>query len=562
MSPPSGRQEPGTPVPGSDTIPWDQDAEESVLGAVLLDHRAIARVAGKLSPVHFYRDADRALFGVLLELAGAGIDADPVVVADELRRRGILDTIGGAPRLATLAAQTPYVGNIERHAAIIRDRARARELLAASLELRAAALNGGLDKHPEVVLRLRTLLDRPVDGTVTRLDELELDALLAGDPPVTPWLWRGWLAQGDLATIVADPGVGKSLLMIALGVILRGGGGDLLEEPVIGGRFGYIDLEQPLSEVHARLVKLGLRFDDVDGLHYAHNPDLNIATPDGIARVEKMVVDGKLDLLVIDSLRAAAPGADENDSGAMSSIMTPLRRITSTHGTTIVVIHHARKRTGEGPSDAISLVRGSGAITAAVDTVLYLRAKSGETDAYTIEHGKSRRGAKHESILVRLTDTESDDGLPAITFSNEGNVASTVDKVQELLERIVTELRSAGEPLPRKLIALRLGVAVKDRSFGRALNVGWDRGLLAKSTAGVGKPTFYAYAGIEHETEHRHANLPDDPRDEQASIDELEAAIAEEREAVLAEEREAALAGEHEHGRHLYAVDDPEGEDV
>lgn len=77
--------------------PQDLDAEQSVLGGMLLSKDAIADVLEKLRPDDFYRPAHQSVYDVILDLYGRGEPADAVTVAAELDRRSVLARIGGAP---------------------------------------------------------------------------------------------------------------------------------------------------------------------------------------------------------------------------------------------------------------------------------------------------------------------------------------------------------------------------------------------------------------------------------------------------------------------------------
>lgn len=318
-------------------------------------------------------------------------------------------------------------------------------------------------------------------------EPLDLSTLLSGPPPKTAWLWDGWLAEAELALVVADPKVGKSLLVLSLAWAMACGD-DCLGARCKRGRAGIIDLENPLGEVHKRTRALGLTAEENEGLVYWHMPDLDLADPKAAELVRGLIVRHDLTLLGIDSARRAAPGLDENDSGSVSRVFSPLRRVSAATGCAIVVVHHARKRVGDAPTDAGQMVRGSGDLVASVDTLLYLRAK--EAGAFTLE-AVARRGMPHEPILVRIENDEDDGSLRLI---NEGAVAAGEDKVESLLAKIMRALRSDGGTLERPVIAMRVGEDVRSGTFNRALKLGWQRGQLTKSDRVVGKPTSYSLA--------------------------------------------------------------------
>src|SRR4051794_33856824 len=96
----------GSPSSGR-VPPHNLQAEESLLGAMLLSKDAIAVVSERLRPDDFYKPAHGHIYDAITSLNGAGEPADPVTVADELRRAGLLDAIGGPAIPVNLQAGTP-----------------------------------------------------------------------------------------------------------------------------------------------------------------------------------------------------------------------------------------------------------------------------------------------------------------------------------------------------------------------------------------------------------------------------------------------------------------------
>jgi replicative DNA helicase len=92
--------------------PHNIDAEESVLGALLLSREAIGVVSEMaLQPGDFYKPAHRHIFDAIRSLYSAGAPADTVTVADELRRAGLLAEVGGAETLHELQNATPAISS-------------------------------------------------------------------------------------------------------------------------------------------------------------------------------------------------------------------------------------------------------------------------------------------------------------------------------------------------------------------------------------------------------------------------------------------------------------------
>ncbi|HEX3201042.1 MAG TPA: DnaB-like helicase N-terminal domain-containing protein, partial [Actinomycetes bacterium] len=115
--------------------PHNIEAEESVLGSMLLSKDAIAEVLELLREDDFYRPAHRTVFRSVLELYGHGDAVDAVTVQEELRRSGALADIGGAPFLHTLVASVPTAANAGYYARIVKEAGVLRRLIDAGTQI-------------------------------------------------------------------------------------------------------------------------------------------------------------------------------------------------------------------------------------------------------------------------------------------------------------------------------------------------------------------------------------------------------------------------------------------
>ncbi|MGH8232117.1 MAG: DnaB-like helicase N-terminal domain-containing protein, partial [Steroidobacteraceae bacterium] len=103
--------------------PHSIEAEQAVLGALMIDKTAWDQVADIVTAEDFYRADHRLIFESVGELAGAAQPADVVTVSEQLERRGRLTDAGGMAYLGTLAADTPTAANVRSYAHIVRERA-------------------------------------------------------------------------------------------------------------------------------------------------------------------------------------------------------------------------------------------------------------------------------------------------------------------------------------------------------------------------------------------------------------------------------------------------------
>ncbi len=115
--------------------PWSNEAEQAVLGAMLLDQDAALKAAEFLDDSMFYKEAHRILFRGMVSLTERNDVIDPVTLREELAKRGDLDRAGGMEYLATLIDVVPTAANIEYHTRIVRDKAVLRRLVEAATEI-------------------------------------------------------------------------------------------------------------------------------------------------------------------------------------------------------------------------------------------------------------------------------------------------------------------------------------------------------------------------------------------------------------------------------------------
>lgn len=215
--------------------PANPEAEESVLGALLIDPDAVIRVASFLRADDFYREKNGWIYQVVLDLHERRQPADFITVVDELERRKQLQEIGGTAYVTTLVNNTPTAVHVEHYARIVERTATLRRLIGAAGQIAALAYEEA-DDIDEVVDRAEQLIfgvsERRVrrdltpvrqimHGVVDRIDFLhrhkggilgvpsgfvKLDKLLGG------------FQKSDLIVLAARPGVGKTSLALNVAV--------------------------------------------------------------------------------------------------------------------------------------------------------------------------------------------------------------------------------------------------------------------------------------------------------------------------------------------------------
>jgi replicative DNA helicase len=219
------------PRPGDRTPPQDMDAEQCVLGAMMMSKDAIADVVETLRGSDFYRPAHEQIYNAITDLYGRGEPVDAITVSAQLSKRGELIKIGGGPYLHTLLASVQVAANAGYYAAIVREKAVLRRLVDASIRIgqMSYAAEGDVD---DIVDRAQAEVYSVTDGKAAEdykplaelmqptLDEMEAISSRSGNLAGVPTgfadlddLTNG-LHPGQLVIVAARPGVGKSTLAL------------------------------------------------------------------------------------------------------------------------------------------------------------------------------------------------------------------------------------------------------------------------------------------------------------------------------------------------------------
>ncbi|MEK9720082.1 MAG: DnaB-like helicase C-terminal domain-containing protein, partial [Quisquiliibacterium sp.] len=219
--------------------PHSVEAEQSVLGGLMLDNSAFDRVGDVLREDDFYRFDHRLIWQQIFRLIERNQPADVVTVFEALQSLGKAQEIGGLAYLNALAQETPSAANIRRYAEIVRDRAILRKLISTSDEISTAALNPQgketrqiLDEAESRIFQISEDGSRGASGfqplqdllgrVVERVDELYSQANpseVTGVPTGFADLDRmtSGLQPGDLVIVAGRPSMGKTSIALNMG---------------------------------------------------------------------------------------------------------------------------------------------------------------------------------------------------------------------------------------------------------------------------------------------------------------------------------------------------------
>ena len=213
--------------------PQNIEAEQSVLGSLLIDRDAIIRVASFLRPEDFYRETHGQIYAAILSLYERREPADLITLCDELERRGQLENVGGASYLTSLISRVPTAAHVEHYAHIVERTAIRRRLLQASAKIAEIAYDE-TDDVDEVLDRAEQLIfavaQRRLSHDLVPISKLLYDYFdmieylqqhqgeTMGVPTGFIDLDRllGGLQPSDLIIIAGRPGMGKTSLLLSM----------------------------------------------------------------------------------------------------------------------------------------------------------------------------------------------------------------------------------------------------------------------------------------------------------------------------------------------------------
>ncbi|MCW5891626.1 MAG: replicative DNA helicase [bacterium] len=387
--------------------PQALDAEESVLGGILLDNTAIDRVHELITADDFYREAHRKIYRAMLSLSERNEPADLITLTEALRNRGELADVGGVAFLAELAERVPTAANIANYARIVREKAILRNLITTATGIATRGYDGQgdvkelLDRAESEIMQLS---EREVKPAFVRLDQLlgqtfkDIDRLHEQQNAVTgvttgfidlDKLTAG-LQPSDLIIIAGRPSMGKTAfcLNIAENAALKGDAGcaffslEMSKEQLAMRMLcsqAHVDLARvrtghlndrefrELAEAAARLSYAPIYIDDT--------PALTVLDLRSKARRLHRDANARLKLIIVDYLQLMR-GSEGRDSREqeISEISRSLKALAKELHVPVIALSQLNRQveSRSPPKPRLSDLRESGAIEQDADVIGFI----------------------------------------------------------------------------------------------------------------------------------------------------------------------------------------------
>jgi len=390
--------------------PHSMQAEQSVIGGLMLDNGAWDQVADRVTTLDFYRREHQLIYTAIANLAEHSKPFDVVTVTEELERLEQLEEAGGLVYLGTLANETPSAANIRTYADIVREHSVVRQLISVGTEIADSGYRPEgrtsielLDEAERKVFEIAEQKTRggsgfqPTKHLVTLALE-RIETLYQSDEPITG-LSTGFsdfdqmtsgLQPADLIIIAGRPSMGKTTFAM-----------NVAENAAIKTRkpVAVFSMEMPgdslamrmlssLGRVDQHRVRTGKLLDDEwprltsavsllaeAPIHIDDTPALSPTDLRARARRLKRECNGELGLIVIDYLQLMqAPGSGENRATEISAISRGLKSLAKELNVPVIALSQLNRNLEQRPNKrpVMSDLRESGSIEQDADLVVFI----------------------------------------------------------------------------------------------------------------------------------------------------------------------------------------------
>ncbi len=384
--------------------PHNLEAEQSVLGSLLIDRDAIIKVASILKPEDFYHSANGIIYQAILDLYNRREPTDFLTLSDELARKERLDLVGGVAYLSSLLNAVPTAVHVEYYSKIVERTATLRRLIDAGAQIVALGYREGIDTEEALDQAERILFDvsqrrgaREFESIADVLERFfdQIDYLQQHRGSVVGVgtgfadldQLTGGLQRSDLIIVAARPSVGKTAfaLGIAYGAAVQHGktvgifslemSAEQLVQRLLATetgvdshrlRLGQIDDHEwdRVSRAFGRLAEAPIFIDDTPGL----------SVMDVRTKARRLQAEHGVDLLIIDYLQLMHGRRSENRVQEISEISRGLKGLARELNIPVIALSQL-SRAVESRADhrpMLSDLRESGSIEQDADIVMFI----------------------------------------------------------------------------------------------------------------------------------------------------------------------------------------------
>ncbi|WP_121442182.1 replicative DNA helicase [Alkalispirillum mobile] len=388
--------------------PHSLEAEQAVLGGLMLDNNAWDQVADRVTEEDFYRRDHRLIWRAIATMADEGHPVDAVTISEWLKNNELLEAAGGMAYLGALASDTPSAANIKAYADIVRERSVMRQLIRVGTDVVQSAFQPEgrdsktlLDEAERNIFRIAEQTGRHkqgfrglkelLPGVVERIDQLyrqegEVTGLATGFDDFDRM--TSGLQDGDLVIVAGRPSMGKTTwaMNIVEHAAMKQDAPTAVFSMEMPGDSLAMRMLSSLGRVELQRIRSGRLEDDdwprlTSTLSLLSQAKLFIDDTPGLspsemrARARRLKREHGLGLIVIDYLQLMqVPGAKENRAQELSEISRSLKGIAKELDVPVIALSQLNRSLEQRPNKrpVMSDLRESGAIEQDADVIVFI----------------------------------------------------------------------------------------------------------------------------------------------------------------------------------------------
>jgi len=410
------------------------EAEENVLGCIIMRGDLIHDLKKWLKPHHFWRLPNQWIYEAMLALANRHEDIDYISLSEELKARNQFDQIdqihGGSAYLNLISNQVPSSYHATTYGRIVKEYWRRRSLLLIAQRIAQTTITfspdgGESDYAKRLIEEAQELFNDPYDpDSADGLRQYLVHARDLHTLPDAGWLVQGEIPESSLTIVFGPSGAGKSFLVLHYGLMLS----ERVKVLYVAseGESGYKKRVAAWEKYHQK---------EAGDMHFYFNVAQLLDENERKAFISQIVEHVKPRLIILDTLAHSMLPGDENSTRDMGLFIKAAKQIQKQYDCTVLLVHHTNK----GGKDE----RGSVALRGATDSIIKVFK---EDDLLVVEHSKLKDGPEFEPKYMKLlpvllgTDESNPDHYAPVIVPAEKIIRSKTDPVTNQQRKILLSL--------------------------------------------------------------------------------------------------------------------------
>ena len=407
-------------------LPHSVEAEQSVLGSMILDNDVASLVVNKIETIHFYKEAHKAIFESMVNLMNENKPIDLLMLTEQLKLNNQLNSIGGVSYITSLSAIVPTTSNVNQYIEIVLEKYTRRQAISVASDIINKLYNGRIkeletdaESLKNVLVNNKKIENMYVNASEIKRNKKSSEFISTGFKVLDNFLGGGFKCT-SLTILTGEPGSGKSTI---LNQIIAGALADKHKSFLYSGELPGSDLmfwfKRTVANDHhivEKNNKVGHKYKDItnycwdliskwiDGKLFIYGDDSIANKSNMLATIEHLAINKGIKFFVLDNLMTFDIGEETKQYREQKQLCLSLKQLAKKYGIAIVLVAHPKK-----PSDkdkpSMYDVSGASEIVGCADTVIRTVRPEDENQDSKILLLKNRwGGATNKAFSVKFNE--------------------------------------------------------------------------------------------------------------------------------------------------------------